>query len=74
MKCRYCRKEIPEGALYCKACGREVFIVPEYNPLDDMLTEQIPLTEQDERRITLSMMMRLFRRAQHLHAEIPDGQ
>ena len=41
MKCRYCRKEIPEGALYCKACGREVFIVPEYNPLDDMLTEQI---------------------------------
>ena len=41
MKCRYCGKEIPEGALYCKACGREVFIVPEYNPLDDMLTEQI---------------------------------
>lgn len=41
MKCRYCGKEIPEGALYCKACGKEVFIVPEYNPLDDMLTEQI---------------------------------
>lgn len=41
MKCRYCGKEIPEGALYCKACGREVFIVPEYNPLDDMLTAQI---------------------------------
>ena len=43
MKCRYCNAEIPEGELYCKRCGREVRIVPDYNPLDEMLTAQIKL-------------------------------
>ncbi len=41
MKCRYCGREIPEGMLYCEGCGREIRIVPDYNPLEDMLTEQI---------------------------------
>ncbi|MEZ3434129.1 MAG: chitobiase/beta-hexosaminidase C-terminal domain-containing protein [Lachnospiraceae bacterium] len=41
MKCRYCGKEIPEGELICRSCGEEVIIVPDYNPLDDMLTAQI---------------------------------
>lgn len=41
MKCRYCGHEIPEGMLYCEKCGEEVCIVPDYNPLDDMLTQQI---------------------------------
>ena len=43
MKCRYCKAEIPEGELYCKKCGHEVQIVPDYNPLDEMLTAQIQL-------------------------------
>ena len=43
MKCRYCKAEIPEGELYCKKCGREVQIVPDYNPLEEMLTAQIQL-------------------------------
>ena len=76
MKCRYCGKEIPEGALYCKACGREVFIVPEYNPLDDMLTEQIrdsiDGTGREEDYLVYDDAS--FRRAQHLHAEIRAGQ
>lgn len=41
MKCRYCKAEIPDGELYCSKCGNEVCIVPDYNPLDDMLTAQI---------------------------------
>ncbi len=41
MKCGYCGHEIPEGKLYCEKCGKEVCIVPEYNPLEDMLTQQI---------------------------------
>lgn len=41
MKCRYCGQEIPEGVLYCENCGQEVRIVPDYNPLDDMLAQQI---------------------------------
>lgn len=41
MRCRYCGQRIPEGELYCRHCGKEVRIVPDYNPLDDMLTAEI---------------------------------
>lgn len=41
MKCRYCGHEIPEGMIYCPACGNEVRIVPDYNPLDDVLAAQV---------------------------------
>lgn len=50
MKCRYCGAAIPDGALHCGKCGREVRIVPDYNPLDDMLTAHIrgAISEDDE--------------------------
>lgn len=48
MKCGYCGYEIPEGELYCGNCGREVFIVPDYNPLEDMLTAQIKVAVNNE--------------------------
>ena len=51
MRCRYCGYEIPDGELYCKKCGEEVCIVPDYNPLDDMLTEHIK-EEVNERKET----------------------
>ena len=41
MKCRYCGHEIPEGMIYCPACGNEIRIVPDYNPLDDVLAAQV---------------------------------
>ncbi|MGN1167627.1 MAG: chitobiase/beta-hexosaminidase C-terminal domain-containing protein [Lachnospiraceae bacterium] len=41
MKCRYCGQEIPDGILYCENCGQEVQMVPDYNPLDDMLTAHV---------------------------------
>ena len=41
MKCRYCGHDIPDGILYCEQCGKEVRIVPDYNPLDDVLAAQI---------------------------------
>lgn len=41
MKCRYCGHDIPDGVLYCEQCGKEVRIVPDYNPLDDVLAAQI---------------------------------
>ena len=50
MRCRYCGQRIPEGELYCKNCGKEVRIVPDYNPLDDMLTAQIRGAIDDTRR------------------------
>ena len=48
MKCRYCKSEIPEGELYCKKCGHEVQIVPDYNPLEEMLTAQIQLDGNEQ--------------------------
>lgn len=41
MRCRYCGAEIPEGILYCEECGGEVQIVPDYNPLEDILAEHV---------------------------------
>ena len=41
MNCRYCGYKIPDGELYCEQCGKEVQIVPDYNPLDDVLAAQI---------------------------------
>lgn len=41
MKCTYCGAEIPEGMLYCGKCGTEVQMVPDYNPLDDVLAKQV---------------------------------
>ena len=41
MKCSVCGAELKEGALYCEACGAEVRIVPDYNPLDEVLTAHV---------------------------------
>ena len=32
MKCTNCGADIPEGHMYCDACGREVHMVPEFEP------------------------------------------
>ena len=48
MRCSNCGHEIPKGALYCKKCGQELRIVPDYNPLDDMLTAQIKVSINDK--------------------------
>lgn len=41
MKCSYCGANIPDGELYCPECGTEVQIVPDYNPLEDVLAKQV---------------------------------
>lgn len=41
MKCSKCGAEIADGLLYCGYCGTEVQMVPDYNPLDEMLAEQV---------------------------------
>ena len=37
----HCGADLPEDQLICPSCGREIQIVPDYNPLDDMLTAQL---------------------------------
>ncbi|GAA6492092.1 hypothetical protein K280104A7_16560 [Candidatus Bariatricus faecipullorum] len=41
MKCTYCGADIPEEQLVCPRCGREIQIVPDYNPLDEVLTAHV---------------------------------
>lgn len=41
MKCSKCGAEIREGSLYCDVCGEEVRIVPDYSPLDEVLTAHV---------------------------------
>ena len=41
MKCGRCGAQMPEGMLRCQKCGAEIRIVPDYNPLDEVLAAQV---------------------------------
>ena len=40
MKCSKCGAPIRSGHLYCDKCGHEVQLVPDYNPLGNMMSNQ----------------------------------
>ena len=56
MKCRYCNTAIPEDMVRCPRCGHEVHIVPDYNPLEDMITAHLrgSMTEEEYEMIEAS--------------------
>ncbi len=42
MKCPNCGEEIPEGHLYCEACGKEINFVPEFDPeIENRINESL---------------------------------
>ena len=41
MRCNQCGSLVHEGKLICSRCGADIQIVPDYNPLDDVLTAQV---------------------------------
>lgn len=41
MRCTHCGAIIPGDMLYCPECGMEVQIVPDYNPLEDVLAQEV---------------------------------
>ena len=41
MRCQYCNRIIPDGTIMCPFCKRPMQIVPDYNPLDDVLAAEI---------------------------------
>lgn len=48
MKCPNCGKELKAGQLYCENCGYEIQIVPDYDPLDELLIGQDEPPEKPE--------------------------
>lgn len=40
MQCPYCGADLDAGSIYCKACGHELQIVPDYDPLEEVLIGQ----------------------------------
>lgn len=41
MKCPNCGSYIPSGMMICPDCREEIQMVPDYNPLEDVLTEEV---------------------------------
>lgn len=50
MKCANCGADIPEGMLICPDCRTEVQIVPDYNPLEDVLAREVRGSVEDATR------------------------
>ena len=41
MRCMHCGANIPDDQVICPECGAEVQIVPDYNPLEDVLAREV---------------------------------
>lgn len=46
MKCQKCGNDIPNGELFCKSCGSEVQLVPDYNTIDHLIQKQKSILEK----------------------------
>lgn len=62
MRCTYCGAPIPDDMVYCPECGREVQIVPDYNPLEDVLVQEVKGSVQDATRQIRTGDIRKYRR------------
>ncbi len=49
MRCSKCNRELPPGDVYCPVCGQEVQIVPDYDPLDEMLWDEAEKKKKKKR-------------------------
>lgn len=54
MKCMSCGAEFADDSLICPVCGHEIQIVPDYNPLDDVLTAQVKGAVSETLRININ--------------------
>lgn len=50
MRCTHCGADIPEGMLICPDCRNEVQMVPDYNPLEDVLVREVRGSVEDATR------------------------
>ena len=57
MTCPNCGEELAPGQLYCEKCGQEIQIVPDYDPLDELVIGQ------EESEIHISGYAEMYERA-----------
>ena len=62
MRCTHCGADIPDGQMFCPECGAEVQIVPDYNPLDDVLAREVKGSVEGATRPLASDDIRRYRR------------
>ena len=62
MRCARCGANIPEDQMICPECGTEVQIVPDYNPLDDVLTREVKGSVEGATRQIQTGDIRRYRR------------
>lgn len=62
MRCTHCGAMIPDDMLRCPECGMEVQIVPDYNPLDDVLAQEVRGSVEDATRQIRTDDIRRYRR------------
>jgi tetratricopeptide (TPR) repeat protein len=64
MRCAHCGARIPDDMLYCPECGTEVQIVPDYNPLEDVLAREVKGSIEDATRQIRTDDIRRYRRGE----------
>lgn len=49
MVCTKCGAQLKDTDLFCLHCGEEVCIVPDYNPMEEIVVQNLALAQQDEK-------------------------
>ena len=62
MICTRCGAEFPDDKMICPICGAEVQIVPDYNPLDDVLAQEVKGSVEGATRRIQTDGVRRYRR------------
>lgn len=62
MRCTHCGAMIPDDQVVCPECGTEVQIVPDYNPLDDVLAREVKGSVEGATRQIQTDDIRKYRR------------
>ena len=66
MICRHCGANFPDDLVVCPECGAEVQIVPDYNPLDDVLAREVRGSVEGATRQIQTEDIRRYRRGRNL--------
>jgi len=72
MKCPNCGSYIPNGMMICPDCREEIQMVPDYNPLEDVLTEEVRGSVHGATRPIRTNDISNMRRSQEYRGPVQD--